>query len=344
LLTHPGAAPVEAFSRTVVRQVVEGRRLLWVADVASDVRFQHSVSLQALDVPTVVGVPLAWGGRLEGLFYLELSRGTGVDGGILDELEAMAAHAALALSHGRLAAEARVLQARADRAAEAAAERETVLAQVLHDMRNAVQALVCMHAELVPWAEAHPALAAPVSGIEGQVDFLDEFLRHKLAQLLAREQASPCAALGDAAMALAQRFRPLCASRGLTLEVDVMPEAWLVISEVEFLQLVGNLLENAVKFSCEGGVVRLEAQLAGDWAHVRVTDTGPGFEATGAHPARASGLGLQHSRALVRQAGGWLHITSTPAGATVEVGLPLSKEGRRPGGRPPGEAASRASL
>jgi signal transduction histidine kinase len=343
-LTHPGAAPVEAFSRTVVRQVVEGRRLLWVADVASDERFQQSVSLEALDVPTVVGVPLALGGRLEGLFYLELSRGTGVDSGVLEALDGLAAHAALALSHGRLAAEARVLQERAERAAAAAAEREAVLAQVLHDMRNAVQALACMHDELVPWAEEHPALAAPVAGIEGQVDFLEEFLRHKLSQLLAREQASPSAALGDVARTLAQRFRPLCQRRGLTLEVDAMPEAWLVISEVECLQLFGNLLENAVKFSYEGGLVRLDAHLAGAWAHVRVTDTGPGFEATRAHPARASGLGLQHSRALVRQAGGWLHITSTPAGATVEVGLPLAKGRRTPGERPFGEATPQASV
>jgi signal transduction histidine kinase len=247
VFTLPGVGESAAYSHTVVRHVLTSRRAVWVTDAGADPRLLGGLSLEALAIPSLVCVPLVWDDRLEGLFYLErLQARAAFDSEKLAHLEALAAHGALALAYRRTATESGSLRESRARALEAAAEREVVLGQVVHDLRNAVHAIGLMQAELQPWAKREASAEPAVSGIGGQVEFLQRFLQAKLEQLLVREQGRTRAALADTFAALRARFAPLAENRGLTLRVAEAPAVYVALEAVELQQMLGNLLENAL--------------------------------------------------------------------------------------------------
>jgi signal transduction histidine kinase len=101
------------------------------------------------------------------------------------------------------------------------------------------------------------------------------------------------------------------------------------------MQVVVNLLSNALKFSPEDRPVEVRASHRDGRVRVSVTDHGPGVPdelrprlfqrfARAAHPTeRGSGLGLSISKALVEELGGKMGFESKPgAGATFYFELP----------------------
>ncbi len=107
------------------------------------------------------------------------------------------------------------------------------------------------------------------------------------------------------------------------------------------IQVLTNLLSNALRYTPEGGTVRVGAQARGDTVEIAVTDTGSGvapehlphlFERFyRADPARSraqggSGIGLTISRALVEAMGGEISASSPGLGkgSTFRFTLPMA--------------------
>ncbi|HVF33834.1 MAG TPA: ATP-binding protein [Candidatus Saccharimonadia bacterium] len=116
-----------------------------------------------------------------------------------------------------------------------------------------------------------------------------------------------------------ESFRPLAAERDLRLETD--PEGapaplTAVFDHDRMMQVLANLITNAIKFTPLGGQIRIGSVLADDGLHVSVTDTGDGipaelleavferFRQAGRNDRRGLGLGLYISRQIVEAHGG----------------------------------------
>lgn len=109
------------------------------------------------------------------------------------------------------------------------------------------------------------------------------------------------------------------------------------------LRVVSNLLDNAIKWSPEGGVVRVEVADEGELAALSVEDQGPGIPEQDisrvferfykGDPSRANpgvGLGLAIVKHLVRAHGGAVSVATPPGrGARFTVRLPKTFVGRR---------------
>ena len=109
----------------------------------------------------------------------------------------------------------------------------------------------------------------------------------------------------------------------------------LVDSAPAAMQILMNLLLNAVEFSPEGGAVRLElCASAGDMIFA-VVDSGPGisheqvdvlFTEPGSTRSGGAGIGLRHSHALALKHGGELRLaTGHGAGARFELKWPVGE-------------------
>lgn len=139
----------------------------------------------------------------------------------------------------------------------------------------------------------------------------------------------------------ADEFAAHFEARGITLErslASCVTEA----DPVRLRQVISNLLSNALKFTPDGGRVRVETAPSSRWAEVRVADTGPGippedlehvfdrfYRGRGAR-ASGSGIGLTVVSELVHAHGGEVGIQSQPGtGTTVTVRLPQPSSGAR---------------
>jgi two-component system sensor histidine kinase BaeS len=166
-------------------------------------------------------------------------------------------------------------------------------------------------------------------------------LSNNLLQLSRLEAGEPAAEAQSADMAAAAReLADGVASRaeqaGVELTLDVSADPLLVPLDRTRLQTVlANLLDNAVKFTPEGGTVSLTVRREGVDAVATITDTGVGIPAGEQlevfqrfHRARnvsaypGNGLGLAIVKAAVDQAGGVVEFTSSEAGTTFRVLLP----------------------
>ncbi len=145
--------------------------------------------------------------------------------------------------------------------------------------------------------------------------------------------------LGRLADASAERLRLFAERQGVTIAVDVEPGMPTIRGdEARLGQVFINLVHNAVKFSPEGGEVRVAVRRDGDNARASVTDHGMGI----AKPDRArvferfykvdrarvrgggTGLGLSIARHVVQGHGGRIWAESELGeGSTFLFELPL---------------------
>ena len=114
-----------------------------------------------------------------------------------------------------------------------------------------------------------------------------------------------------------------------------------------FEEALDAFVENAVRFTTPGAVVRLSARRDGDQVTIEVADSGPGIPAadraasstgstTGTRRARspAPGLGLALVQSIARAHGGWANAGEAPeGGALLALHLPASAGGE-PATRP----------
>ena len=134
-------------------------------------------------------------------------------------------------------------------------------------------------------------------------------------------------------------FATAAQARGVELGIEIDGNAVLVTDGDRVLQIVSNLLANAIQWTPEGGRVGLTLAVRGDDVVVTVTDTGPGISADeqerifrpfwsghGGHGG-GTGLGLTIASELASALGGRLEVHSKlGAGASFVLTLPLEAQ------------------
>ena len=113
----------------------------------------------------------------------------------------------------------------------------------------------------------------------------------------------------------------------------------LNIDEDRMAQALGNVVDNAIKYTPPDGEVAVSAGVEGDNVYIRVRDTGVGivpeeqeriFEPFYRGPSsrrfpQGMGLGLSIARDMVTAHGGHIDVESTPGqGSTFTLWLPVS--------------------
>jgi len=85
-------------------------------------------------------------------------------------------------------------------------------------------------------------------------------------------------AISDVLQRAVQSFSAAAAAKSISLTVECPAEVTALINAVLLEQAVGNLLDNAIKFSANGTRVLASVHLDGNEVEIQVTDQGPGIE------------------------------------------------------------------
>ncbi|HYR06569.1 MAG TPA: ATP-binding protein, partial [Longimicrobium sp.] len=231
------------------------------------------------------------------------------------------------------------LYAQAQRATQM---RDEVLGVVAHDLRNPLMA-ISMYAHVLhetgltrQQAEWLEVVLRNTERMNGLIQDLLDISALEAGRL--RVQPAPCAVAPLLAEAL-QLLEPQARAAGVRLSRAEGGEVPAVVADRDrVLQVLSNLLGNAVKFTPAGGGVQLAAEARGGEVVFTVRDDGPGIGADdlprvfdrfwqGRGTRRGgAGLGLAIARGIVESHGGRIGVESTPgAGSTFFFSLPVTE-------------------
>jgi len=145
--------------------------------------------------------------------------------------------------------------------------------------------------------------------------------------------------LGAFAELMAKSYSRLAQDKGIRLEVDAGARGIIALADRRAMeQVVGNLLDNAIKYCPQGAIVHLRPEVQGDKVRMSVSDTGPGIppqhlprlferfyrvDAGRSRELGGTGLGLAIVKHLVEAMGGTVSVESeTGLGAIFSFTLP----------------------
>jgi signal transduction histidine kinase len=213
--------------------------------------------------------------------------------------------------------------------------RDEIMGMVAHDLRSPLGAIALTRRN----PEKAHAYAASIENIARRMEYL---IRSMLDVAMIDSgrfsvDAAPCPAENLLREAI-DMFESQSASKRIRLERPVETTGLVVRAERErILQVLSNLLGNALKFTPPGGRVALDVDRIDDTARFAVSDTGPGIPAAnmprifdrfwkGETQKQGTGLGLFIAKGIVDAHGGRIWAASEPGhGATFYFTLPLAE-------------------
>jgi CHASE2 domain-containing sensor protein len=219
---------------------------------------------------------------------------------------------------------------------EAERERAEAIEFLSHDMRSPQAAIISL-LESREGADVPRAIASRVTGHAWRTLALaDTFVQ--LARLRATRYAPEEVDLADIAIEAADALWSAAKRRGVIIVTEGVEEPCLLSGERSaLLRALVNLIDNAVRFSPDGGVVRCRIEAVEGHALCMVEDEGPGVPAarmealfhrfgatTAEHGSLSSGLGLAYVRSVAERHDGEVRYeASFPHGARFIITLPV---------------------
>ncbi len=233
-------------------------------------------------------------------------------------------------------------------------QRDMFLGMAAHDLRNPLGIILTYSDCLL--SEMRPALGAEHAEMLGSIGVMSNFMLDLVEQLLDISKIeSGRLTLHKSPTDIIRLFertvtlnRVLARSKGMTLLFEAeTPLPLLMTDQVKIVQVLNNLLGNAIKYAPAESTVRIRLRIDGEQVQFSVHNEGPGipqdkqeaifqpFSRLGADDAapadsagkglgRGAGLGLVIVRKIVEGHGGQIRVESAPGqGVTFVVRLPF---------------------
>jgi len=331
-LTDDSPSPIVDVIRRARGEVVERVDEAWLDANEDPAAIPH---WRALGAHSLLILPLTAGETTLGaitLVAVDPTRRFSADRRAL--AEKYASTAAAAIENARLYGVAQ----RATRA------RDEVLGIVSHDLRNPISAIsMCARAlEQTPIEDGAKRTGLLVT-IRESTTWMDRLIQDLLdVANIERGTLSLELREHDPAQLLLQArhmFEVEATNHGIALEVSVATNLPLVVADgARVVQVLGNLLRNAIKFTPNGGRIVLAAEHRDRSVVLGVTDTGQGiplanqarvfdryWQASAGARVGGSGLGLSIAKGIVEAHGGSIWLASAPGrGSTFSFALPVA--------------------
>ncbi len=229
------------------------------------------------------------------------------------------------------------------------ASRRDLVANVSHELKTPITAIRAHLENLLdgveePNPEILQVMLAQSERLGRLVEQLLDLSRLESGEVpLRREEV----ALAPLVAQVVSEIEVACADRDVALTSDLPEDLPAIEADPERVhQVLFNLVDNAVRFTPEGGAVRIEAERHDGSVLVSVADTGVGIpeaalprlferfyrvDSSRARGDGGTGIGLAIARSVVEAHGGTIRAESEPGlGSTFTFDLPLARSSTRP--------------
>jgi two-component system, OmpR family, sensor histidine kinase SenX3 len=231
------------------------------------------------------------------------------------------------------------------------AMRTDFVANISHELKTPVGALAVLAEALADEQDiavvhrVSERMVAEAHRVARTIDDLMELSRIELGEESVRDRVDVL----DVVSGAIDRTGALAENRQIRLAVLDLPDGVDVVGDRrQLISALGNLVENAVKYSEPGGNVQLRVRVEGSFAELMVADQGIGIPASDhariferfyrvdkarSRDTGGTGLGLAIVRHVATNHGGDVLVSSTEGeGSTFVMRLPLAPPPGAPGG------------
>lgn len=176
-----------------------------------------------------------------------------------------------------------------------------------------------------------------ITKLSGLIDQLFEYSKLEAKQIEPRKEAF---AISDLAYDVFEKYQQLASEKSLSIQLDIEEKLPLVFADISLVErVIQNLMDNALKFTPEGGSVTIAMASNEKEVHVSIKDTGVGiaseeltqiFErykqvSTSTKSKReGAGLGLAIAKKIMEIHDSTIKVISRPQeGTTFQFNLPV---------------------
>lgn len=311
----------------VLRNLAAGRGVASASPPGSDDVLSFVIETAEIDHAVIVPFPTPDGG--EGVLVLGRSGHSEFRASDRQMAEGIAGWAGIALGNAELFRQTNA----------AVRARDEVIGIVSHDLRNPLNVILITSAMMLEMGMVGPGDAEHIERMRKAATGMNRLIRDLLdatridaGGLSVDPESVPVAATLAELRGL---MEPQAQEAGVELVVEEPADVSLRMDHERMVQLLGNLVGNAIKVMPDGGRVTVSVDVDDEAAEFVVADTGPGiptdemphlfdrFWQGTAKRKDGAGLGLPICRGIAEAHGGTIHAESTSSGAVFRVRLPV---------------------
>jgi len=228
------------------------------------------------------------------------------------------------------------------RVAQSMESQRRFVADAAHELRSPLTAL-SLQAERLAEAElsdpAREKLAPLRQGIDRGRNLLDQLLALAKAQAHTEQAMSPVS-IQDIYRRVLEDLMPLAEARHIDIGVEGEQDGLVKVSRLDMIAMVRNLVDNAIRYTPDGGRVDMSAAISDGCAVLAIQDSGPGipiaerqrvfdpfYRILGSDQA-GSGLGLSIVKTISDRVGARIELAfsdeSKQSGLCIRIFIPLA--------------------
>jgi two-component system OmpR family sensor kinase len=196
------------------------------------------------------------------------------------------------------------------------------IADAAHELRSPLTAL-SLQAERLAETEmsvsARSRLVSLRKGIERSRNLLDQLLT--LAKVQSRiERSAQTVSVNDLYRKVLEDILPMAQAKNIDIGIEGDTSVELITNEIDLMIVIKNMIDNAVRYTSEGGRVDLSSRILKGEVVLNIKDTGPGispeertrvfdpFYRVLGNQQVGSGLGLSIAKTIVERLGGRIEL------------------------------------
>ena len=202
---------------------------------------------------------------------------------------------------------------------------------IAHDLRTP---LTRLRQRLESARRRATSVEALQTALDDSVDHVDQILDTfgallRIAQIEGRSRRRTFAVidLSELMRSLAETYHPVAEENAQRLETDVADGLTIFGDRELLVQMLVNLVENAIRYSPERATISIEARRSGRWIEMIVRDTGPGIPGVFHDRVFQRFFRLEHSRTTPGNGLGLSLVAAVAALHEIEIALDDNRPG-----------------